>query len=205
MTKVASNPFVLILLGLILGVGTGVGWFWKLAVPLVKKAREARALAAKSGKPDAPWDFWTVEIENLSGELKESRATIRKREEEIAAREARLLAERQELAKQRQDLEALRTEIGSRMIEIQADEAKNLKSLAALYSNLTPKATLTIFKEMDEITVVKLLSIMKPDVVSPLFEEMGKQAVSDPALAKKAAGLSERLRLFKSSKTANNP
>ena len=33
---------------------------------------------------------------------------------------------------------------------------------------------------MDDLTVVKLLSLMKTDVVSPLFEEMGKQAMTDP-------------------------
>ena len=39
MKKLASNPIVILALGLILGVGTGVGWFWKIAVPLVKAAQ----------------------------------------------------------------------------------------------------------------------------------------------------------------------
>ena len=205
MSKLASNPIVLILLGLILGVGMGVFSFKKVAGPLVAKAKADRVSAAHVEKPEAPWDFWTSEIDNLSSELKDAKQAMKKRDEELTAREARLVAERQELAKQRQDLEAMRVEITSRIGEIQADEGKNLKSLANLYSNLTPKATLTIFKEMDDVTVVKLLSLMKTDVVSPLFEEMGKQAASDPALAKKAAALSEKLRLFKSGKTASSP
>jgi flagellar motility protein MotE (MotC chaperone) len=203
MNKLASSPILLMALGLLLGVGTGVGWFWKMAVPLVAKVKEARAQAVKSNKPDAPWDFWTIEIENLANELKESKASIKKHEEELTAREARLIAERQELAKQRQDLEALRADIGGRMVEIQADEGKNIKSLASLYSNLSPKAALAIFKEMDDVTVVKILATMKTDVVSPLFEEMGKQAATDPTLARKAAALSEKLRLFKSTKSAS--
>lgn len=205
MKKLASNPIVILALGLILGVGTGVGWFWKIAVPLVKAAREAKALATVAGKPDAPWDFWTIEIADVANELKEARLALKKREEELAAREARLAAERQELTKQRQELESVRAEIGSRVIEIQADELKNLKSLCNLYSNLTPKATLTIFKEMDDVTVVKLLALMKSDVQGPLFEEMGRQAATDPSVAKKAATLSEKLRLYKSSKTASAP
>ena len=205
MNRLASNPIALMALGLILGVGTGVGWFWKMAVPLVAKARAARAAALAPVRPDAPWDFWTVEMENLASELKDSKAIIKKREEELAARETRLMAERQELAKQRQELETLRSEISGRMIEIDTDETKNLKSLASLYSNLTPKATLAIFKEMDDVTVVKILSIMKTDVVSPLFEEMGKQAAVDPTFARKAAVFSEKLRLFKSTKAATSP
>jgi len=205
MNKLASNPVVVIVLGLVLGVGTGVAYFKKMAAPLIAHARAARTTKVHVEKPDAPWDFWTTEIDNLSSELKDAKLSLKKREDEVTAREARLVAERQELTKQRQELETMRTEISARIGEIQADEVKNLKSLANLYSNLTPKATLTIFKEMDDLTVVKLLSLMKTDVVSPLFEEMGKEAASDPALAKKAAALSEKLRLFKSSKTASSP
>jgi hypothetical protein len=204
MNKLASNPIVLIVLGLILGVGTGLGAFWKAAAPLVQQARLAKVKAVNEGKPDAPWDFWTIEIENLAGELKDMKAALKKREEELATREARLIAERQELLKQRAELEALRTDIGKSMTEIQADEMKNLKNLVSLYSNLTPKATLTVFKEMDDVTVVKLLALMKPDVMSPLFEEMTKQAGSDPTMAKRAAVFTEKLRLMKSAKTANN-
>jgi len=200
-----SSPIVLIAIGLILGVAPGMFIFWKAALPLVAAAREAASKVGAPERPEAPWDFWTVEIENIATELKDSRALLKKRDDELTLREARFAAERLELTKQRQQLENLRTDISSRLIEIQNDEAKNLKSLAGTYSNLTPKATLTIFKEMDDSMVVKLLSVMKTDVVSPLFEEMSKQAATDPAIAKRAALLSEKLRLLKSAKTAGSP
>jgi hypothetical protein len=205
MNKLAANPLVVMALGLVLGLGAGLGWFLKAAKPLIAQAREQRLKAFKNGKPDAPWDFWTLDIENLASELKDQKVAMKKQEEELAAREIRIATERQELLKQRQELEALRSDIGSRMTEIQADEVKNLKSLAATYGNLTPKATLAIFRQMEDPTVVKLLSIMKPEVVGPLFEEMGKQADTDPTLARRAATLSEKLRLVKSAKTASTP
>jgi hypothetical protein len=204
MNKLASNPIVVIALGLILGVGTGVGYFMKVAKPLIQHAREARLKAVKSNKPDAPWDFWTIDIENLANELKEEKAVVKKREEELNLRDTRIQTEQAELLKQRKELESLRADITSKMTEIQIDELKNLKALAATYSTLTPKACLAIFKEMEDTTVVKLLSIMKPEVVGPLFEEMGRQADTDPALAKRAAALSEKLRLIKAAKTAVN-
>jgi flagellar motility protein MotE (MotC chaperone) len=205
MIKIASNPIVVLALALVLGVGTGLGWFWKAAVPLIAAAKAARAKIVDVGKPEAPWGFWTLEIENLASELKEQKAVVKKREEELAQRDERLTAERQELAKQRQQLESMRIEISNQIVTIQADEVKNLKSLVATYSNLTPKATLTIFKEMDDIMVVKLLSLMKTDTVSPLFEEMSKQGVSDPAMARRVAALSEKLRLLKSAQNAPAP
>jgi len=113
-----------------------------------------------------------------------------------------LNAERQELSKQRQQLESMRADISSRITTIQSDEVKNLKSLVATYSSLTPKATLTIFKEMDDTMVVKILSLMKTDTVSPLFEEMSKQGASDPAVARRVATLSEKLRLLKSGQSS---
>lgn len=197
MNKLASNPIVVIALGLILGVGTGVGYFLKVARPLVQHAREARLAAVKAKKPDAPWDFWTIDIENLANELKEEKAVVRKREEELNLRDVRITTEQAELLKQRKELEALRADISSKITEIQSVDMKNLKTLAATYSTLTPKSCLAIFRDLQDDTVVKLLSIMKPDVVGPLFEEMGKQADTDPALAKRAAALSEKLRLIK--------
>lgn len=198
MIKLVTNPIVTLVLALALGVGSGLGMFWKAAVPLIAAAKAARVKVADAGKPEAPWGFWTIEIENLASELKDQKAVYKKRTEELVQREERLNAERQELAKQRQQLEAMRADISSRVTAIQSDEIRNLKALVATYSNLSPKATLTIFKEMDDIMVVKLLSLMKTDVVSALFEEMGKQAASDPVLGRRIATFTEKLRLLKS-------
>lgn len=197
MTKLASNPIVVLLVALVLGVGTGLSMFWKTAVPLIAAAKAARVKAVEASKPKAPWGFWTLEIENLASELKDQKAVLKKREEELAQREERLNAERKEIMKQREQLDYLRADISNRIVTIQADEVKNLKSLVATYSNLTPKAVITIFKETDDTMAVKILSMMKTDVSSPIFEEMSKQAATDPVLAKRVATLTEKLRLLK--------
>ncbi|MBK9990522.1 MAG: hypothetical protein IPP19_07275 [Verrucomicrobia bacterium] len=202
MIKLATNPIVALAIALLLGVGTGLSMFWKAAVPLVAAAKAAQAKVVDASQPEAPWGFWTLEIENLASELKDQKAVVKKREEELAQREERLNAERQELTKQRQQLESMRAEISNRITTIQSDEVKNLKSLVATYSSLTPKATLTIFKEMDDTMVVKILSLMKTDTVSPLFEEMSKQGAADPAVARRVATLSEKLRLLKSGQSS---
>ncbi len=102
----------------------------------------------------------------------------------------------------RAELERMRKEISQRVIEINADEMKNLKTLATTYGNLTPRAAVAIIKELDDNTAVKILSLMKPDTVSPIFEEMSRTAAVDGTLARRVAVLSEKLRLMKSNKPA---
>ena len=58
---------------------------------------------------------------------------------------------------------------------------------------------------MDDLMVVKILSMMKPDVVAPIFEEMSRAAATDAALAKRAAVLSEKLRVVRSTRSASGP
>jgi flagellar motility protein MotE (MotC chaperone) len=98
----------------------------------------------------------------------------------------------------------MRKEIADRVIEINTDELKNLRTLAQTYANLTPKGAVAIIREMDDVTVVKILSLMKSDVVAPIFEEMSKTAAIDAPLARRAATLSEKLRLMKANKPANS-
>lgn len=198
MNKLA-NPIVVILLGLIFGVGTTMGVLMQASSKLLEGAAEAAKARrpAEVAEPEKHWDFWTTEIENLANDLKEERALLKQRSEQLDQREARMQLELQELEKTRQQIEAMRTAIDQRLAEVTAGEATNLKKLAQTYSVLTPKAAVTIFREMDDTMVVKLLALMKPEVVGAIFEEISKQSAADPALAKRAAQLSERLRLIK--------
>ncbi|MEI7566743.1 MAG: hypothetical protein WCJ10_02830, partial [Opitutaceae bacterium] len=149
------------------------------------------------------WNFWTIEIENLATELKGERDQLQHRTEQLTQRETQLAAERQELNKVRSEIESLRTEIATKVIEINADEAKNIRTLAQTYTNLSPVAAVAIIKELDDTMVVKILAMMKPDIVAPIFEQMSRTTAPEN-LARRAAHLSDRLRLMKS-KTATNP
>jgi len=198
------NPFVTAGMGLILSLAVGLFMFWRTAGVLVVEAMNARAqaLAESHPKKEKGWDFWTIEIENLSNELKEERARMRKQAELFEQREARAAAERKELAAMRDEIEGLRREIAEKVISIREDEAKNLRALSQTYANLTPRAAVAIIREMDDVTAVKILFLMKPDVVGPIFEEMSKTSGADGSpLSRRAAILSEKLRLMKAKST----
>jgi len=202
MSKLASNPAVVVTLALVAGLGAGLAWFWRAGEMIIAHSATVQATAVKKNKAQG-WDFWTVEIDNLASELKDEKERLRKQAEQLDQRAARVAAEEQQLAKVRTELERMRKEISDRVAEISVDEAKNLKVLATTYANLTPRAAVAIIKELDDTTAVKILSLMKPDTVSPIFEEMSRTAATDGTLARRVAILSEKLRLMKSARASS--
>jgi flagellar motility protein MotE (MotC chaperone) len=205
----AILPLALAGVALLAGAAAGPVWFFSKAAPLIAKAAEQRRLHDPKKKQAEQvaqgWDFWTIEIDNLTSELKGEKARLRQESDRLDQRAARIEAEKQELEKLRSEIGAMRQEIDRRVIAINVDEAKNLHSLAQTYSTLTPHAAVAIIKEMDDTTVVKILSLMKPDVVGPIFEEMAGAGGADASLAQHAAVLSDKLRLMKSGTVPNNP
>ena len=132
--KLLCHPAVIVLVGLLSGLGAGLGWFLRAADAVYAAALAHHAARVEARKPEAPWGFWTIEMENVASELKEERARVNQQAEQLAQREARLAAERQELDKVRAQIESLRREVGAKVVEIQGDEAKNLRTLAQTYT-----------------------------------------------------------------------
>jgi flagellar motility protein MotE (MotC chaperone) len=198
--KLLRHPIVIAVVALCSGLGTGLFVYWRAATKIATALAEAKA-EGKGIHPEKGWDFWTIEIDNLTSELKGEKEKIRAEYALLEQRTVQLAAERQELEKLRAVLEKMRQEITGRVTEISADEMKNLRTLSQTYSVITPKAAVAIMREMDDATVVKILSLMKPDVVSPIFDEMSHTADASGSLAKRAATLSERLRLVKAAKS----
>jgi flagellar motility protein MotE (MotC chaperone) len=198
------NPLVSSGLALVLSVAAGLYAIWRGITPALAQMVAARAAATTAAHPkkEKGWDFWTIEIENLANELKEQKAVLDKRAELLDQREARLAAQQKELATMRGEIEGLRNEISEKVTAIRADEAKNLRSLAQTYANLTPRAAVSIIRELDDVTAVKILALMKPDIVGPIFEEMSKTTGADGPLARRAAILSEKLRLMKAQQSS---
>ncbi len=196
-----QNPVVAAGLGLTLSIGLGVGLSWRTLNEVVARAAAAVPSKEPSELKKKGWDFWTIEIDNLSNELKEERLRLRRQSELLDQRAARLAAEEKEFAKLRADVESLRRQIAEKVIEITADEAKNLRILSQTYTSLTPRGAVAILREMDDATAVKILSLMKPDVVGAIFEAMSQGNGADNSLPRRAALLSEKLRLMKAKAT----
>lgn len=201
MNKILS-PTVVSILGLFWGVATGLAWFWVRADSMVAVALAHAEASPKDGEKNKGWDFWSVELDNLATELKDEKSRVKLEEEQLEQKTARVASDRQELENVRNELNTMHKQISDKVVEIQAVEAKNLRLLAQTYTNITPQGVVAIIREMDDATAVKILSLMKPDVVGPIFEQMAKS--DSPVIdAYRAARLSEKLRLVKEEKAQN--
>ena len=180
---------------MVLGLGT-TGW-------LIYSQRSTFKVVEKVVLPPRFWSFKTEEIDTMISELKSERKKLEKRESDLEQTSAHIEAERQELDKVKASIKAMRDEISREIPEIQEVEVKNIKSLVQTYSNLTPAAAVAIFRDMDDHTVVKILSMMKADKVAAILQEMSKTPDKDGTLSTLAARITDKLRLLKPVKSPN--
>ncbi|OIO59376.1 MAG: hypothetical protein COZ46_04575 [Verrucomicrobia bacterium CG_4_10_14_3_um_filter_43_23] len=145
---------------------------------------------ANPGDATTFWSFRSSEIEKLVSSLNGERTEIAEREQSIREMEERLKSEKQELTELRQNIVTFRNELSSDIVEIEASEEKNLKELAQTYSTLKPDSAVQVFKEMDDVFVVKILSYMSSDVIGAIFSNMTAKGDS-----KRVANLTKLMRL----------
>ena len=204
MGKLLRNPLVLALLAGLSYLGTTAAVLhlrWsKLSEPggaeLAKAGPKKSTLVTVGSRP---WDFWSAETEEMIAELGKEHARLDERAHDLDTLKTRLDGEKAELDRLRDQIAQSRQELDRAATELGEEETKNLKPLAQTYTKLTPRATVAIFKEMDDATVLKILALMKSDAVGLIFEEMARTSDQNGTLAARAATLTEKLRLLKKS------
>ena len=144
-------------------------------------------------------------------ELKLAKDQLAVREAALHEQQKRMEFGRLELERTRADIDLMRKQVEVYLAEakglsvkaraeVTVNELKNLKMLVQTYSTMSPKSTVAIMLQMDESSAVKILALMKVDVVAGIFEEMGKQAAGDPLMAKRAAKLAEGVKNYRAPK-----
>ena len=194
--KFLASSWGLAILGLLLNVGTTIA----LLLPAIGTLVQPEiGPPEKTALPPRMWSFKTEAVEQLIAELKTEREKLEGERKGVVGLQGQVAAERAELDKVRADIKAMQDEIDQRVVQIEEQEMKNLKSLAQTYSAMNPPAAVPIFREMDENMVVKVLSFMKSDRIGPILGEMGKapEKPGTESLAKRAARISDKLRLLK--------
>lgn len=194
--KMLASPWVLALLGGVMSIVTTVA----LLVPAVSGiAPPARVHEAQIELPPRLWSFKTEAMDSLFKELAVEREKLATEQKNALAQQTQTAAEAAELEKKRLEIKALRDEINQRVVEIEVQEVKNLKTLAQTYSVMNPGAAVAILREMDENSAVKILATMKVDRVGPILGEMAKSGdrPGEETMARRAARISDKLRLLK--------
>ncbi len=141
------------------------------------------------------FSFRSQEIETLVANLTEEKIKYSKSKSELKELEVQLNAEKKELQEMQKNIEKMMANISSRILLITKSEKKNLGELATTYSNLTPESAVEVFKEMDDMLIVKILASMEPAAVAPVFQAMIKSSNSSEYATKRVARLSELLRM----------
>lgn len=203
--KAPISPFVSALLASLLSAAVLLAWLWKTTMGLVAQRQVHVAQQLEEERPEKPWDFWTVEIESLAKELEEARADVAKRELALSLREKRISEEAAELERTRAQIEAMQGEIKRQLIEVKDTEKKNLKPLAATYSQIAPASAAAILSKMDDVTVAKLLSLMKADVNSAILAQMAQNSIGGADGARRAAAISLLLKRISTQRAPAGP
>ncbi|MBK1878433.1 MotE family protein [Pelagicoccus mobilis] len=194
--KILNKPVVLAILALLLMVGTqfvALKMYWSELFPEPK----SKALVVTREEPEPfEWGFASDYITNLEEELNRRIAALEVRESELAEYEARLGADRAEIEEIKSQVELMREHLLEGIVKLEADEKDNLKRLAKTYALLDPEAAVSIFNELDDSTVVKILFFMDSETVGAVLEEMVTANGNGSEQVKRAAKISDMLRLF---------
>jgi flagellar motility protein MotE (MotC chaperone) len=161
--------------------------FWKTPVP-----------DARNSAPDKPafngpsWEFTSPEADQLMSELRTEKGAVALRRQQLDELASRLAAQRQELAAATAAIRQLQDDFDKSVVRIQEEETPNLKKLAKVYGGMAPASAATVMSQLDDASLVKILYYMKESETGAVLEIM---AAKGPAEAKRAAAISERVRL----------
>ncbi len=196
MNSLISKPWFLAVLALTLMVGTQVGAYVMYRDQLFPQKKDVLVIKREDPSP-IEWSFSSDDLEMLKMELDNRIAKVAEEEAKLASYEARLKSDREEINHIKTEVERMRETLLKDVVAVEEWEKKNLKTLADTYSKLDGPATVSIFNELDDATVAKILKFMKPDTIGEILQEMALQDGGKEALIKRAAKLSNMLRLSK--------
>ena len=209
--KLISSPLLIILVATLLGVGVACFAVWKRIPEYAAMAAQVRPKPKVETEQALDRTPSAAVTNRAVNELKLAKDQLAVREASLGEQAKRLESERLELERTRADIELMRKQVEGYLNEAKGlnakarsedsvFELKNLKTLVQTYSNMSPKSAVAIMLQMEDASAVKIFSMMKADVAAGIFEEMGKQAVSDPTMAKRAAKIAEGVKNFRAPK-----
>jgi flagellar motility protein MotE (MotC chaperone) len=192
MIKLLTSPWTNVPLGALLYLASML-LFWKTPLPSGLDPDAARAAANGPS-----WDFANPEIDQLISELRSERGAVALRQQQLDELASRLDTERQELAAATQTVRQMQDAFDKSVVRVQEEEVPNLKKLAKVYAGMTPATAAAVMGQLDDTVIVKIMLYMKESETAAILETLAKKS---PADAKRAAAISEHVRLSVPPKT----
>lgn len=197
--KMLQSPVVAAILGGLLFLLTSAFLTTKGLTPIEHVDGEHHEGEEEPSINGPSWTFFNPEMEQIMDELKSERESLATKEKQLAELETRLRAERSELDDELKKIRAIQSKVDRDVLRIKEDEAGNLKKLAKMYATMEPAGAAKIMRELDDVVVVKILTLMKEAETALILEAFARMGEPE---TKRAALLSENLRAAAAAKTA---
>jgi flagellar motility protein MotE (MotC chaperone) len=198
--KILQSSWVTLILGGVLYLA--VTGFLLRPSHLASLGIQARATEEAPSAPSVSWEYTNPEVDLLVTELKKEKALVQQRQDELNELAARLEAERAEITIVTQTVARLQKEFDQNVVRVQEQEVANIKKLAKTYATMDASGATTIFKQMDDEQIVKIMMYMKESETAPILEGLARMSETE---AKRTAGISDRLRTAIVPKTPTKP
>jgi flagellar motility protein MotE (MotC chaperone) len=137
------------------------------------------------------WNFFNPELDQVMADLKSERDVLAEREKQLNELATRLKAERAELDAALGNIKKIQQQVDRDLFRIKDEEAGNLKKLAKMYSTMEPASAARILRELDDVIVVKILTLVKEPEAALILESLSRLGEAE---TKRAAAISEDLR-----------
>jgi flagellar motility protein MotE (MotC chaperone) len=191
MKKLLTSTWMTMLIGVVIYIGA-TALFWKTPAVTPAAASPSPESEPHASLNGPSWDFINPEADQLLAEIKVEKKSLAKKEQELNELSTRLQAERAELSLVTQSVQHMQTDFDQNVLRIREEETANLKKLAKVYADMSADGAAAIFAELDDSSVVKIMTFMKDSETAAILEALSKKGQPQ---AKRAANLSERLRL----------
>ncbi|HEY1790756.1 MAG TPA: hypothetical protein VGJ73_21590 [Verrucomicrobiae bacterium] len=141
-----------------------------------------------SADDDPSWRFRNPEFNEWVSQVQNEKSRLDLREQQLNELQTRLNTELQEMSVVTQTVSQLQSDFDKDVLRFKSQETDNVKHQAKLIAAMSPEGAVSMFAQMSDDDVVRILFVMKPDEASAILDTFSKSGE-----AKRAALLTERL------------
>jgi len=188
--KFLQSPFFAAILGGVLFLLTSTLLTTQGIATDLRGVEESRA-AARVNTKGSSWDFFNPELDQIIADLKSERDALTAQEKQLNDLATRLKAERAELDEALKGIKKIQQQVDGDLFRIKENEGGNLKRLSKMYSAMEPASAARILRELDDVIVVKILSLVKEPEAALILEALSRLGEAE---TRRVAGISENLR-----------
>lgn len=187
MNSILRSSGTLILLGGLLFFGT---MFAILSATHLGSTHPPEKMAV-SAVDDPSWKFHNPEMDQWIAQIKDERDALAVREQQLKEWEAQLNAQGKELSTVTRAMSNAQADFDKRVVVFTDQEKENAKKQVKVVGGMSADGAATMFGEMPDHDVSKLLYSMKNEVAGGILDAMSRQG---PLQAKRAALLAQQMK-----------